>query len=249
MNIEENLNEYHDSYNSDNKFFDENHYFIGHFAKKLCNEIREKSYRSVLSLGIGHQVVNSGIRKEFEFSLQSHTILEGSLSIIKELSDKISDQKGNVELVHTYFEDYNTDKQFDLIEMGFVLEHVEDPYFILEKYSHFLKPGGTIFIAVPNAKSLHRMIGYEAGLLDNLYKLSEYDIKFGHKRYFDLDSISEVVSKAGFKINKSSGLMLKPITTGQMAVLGWTDNIYNALLKLGDNYPEIANCILIEATI
>ncbi|GIV30222.1 MAG: hypothetical protein KatS3mg028_1288 [Bacteroidia bacterium] len=33
-----------------------------------------------------------------------------------------------------YFEDFNFDKQFDRIEMGFILEHVDDPLFILNKY-------------------------------------------------------------------------------------------------------------------
>jgi len=249
MSTAENLNEFKDSYNKEFKFFDENHWFSEHYAQKICDTIRSKSLKSVLSLGIGHKVVNEIISDEFNHGLESHTILEGSIDIIDSFAKELTHHKDKIELVHTYFEEYETERQFDVIEMGFVLEHVDDPAFMLKKYSKFLKKGGVIFIAVPNAKSLHRMIGFEAGLIDDIYKLSEYDIKLGHKRYFDVDIISRMVIDSGFKIIKSSGLLLKPITTSQIAQLNWQSNIINALLKIGDNYPEISNSILIEATV
>ncbi len=249
MTKNENLNEYQDSYKEDSKYFDENHFFLEHFATRLCKVLRERSYKSVLSLGIGHQVVNGTIRKEFSHGLQLHTILEGSIDLINDLSKSIEVDREKIEFVHTYFEDYDTEKQYDIIEMGFILEHVDDPGFILNKFKKFLKPGGTIFIGVPNARSLHRLIGFEAGLLDDLYKLSEYDIRFGHKRFFDIDSIKDLVTSAGYNICSVSGLLLKPITTAQMVQLGWKSNIYNALLKIGDSFPEISNSILIEAAL
>lgn len=249
MNITENLDNYQDSYNKEFKFFDENYYFLSHFAVKVCDVLRKKSYESVLSLGVGHQIVNESIRSEFNNNLKSYTILEGSLNLINDLSLNIRDHQDKMNFVHTYFEDYQTDLLFDMIEMGFILEHVDDPGLILRKYKDYLKPNGTVFIGVPNAGSLHRLIGFEAGLLDSIYTLSEYDLRLGHKRYFDLNSISKLVIDSGYNIKNISGLLLKPITTGQMAHLGWKKNIYEALLKIGDRYPELSNGILIEATI
>ncbi len=249
MKKNENLDKYQDSYTTEFKFFDENYYFLSHFASKVCDAIRSESCESVLSLGIGHQIVNGSIRKEFENSLKSYTILEGSLDIINELSGSITEHQDKMDFVHTYFEDYQSEKIFDMIEMGFILEHVDDPALILNKFKSFLKPSGTIFIGVPNARSLHRTIGFEAGLLDDIYKLSEYDLQLGHKRYFDLNSIQQLVIDAGYKIKNICGLLLKPITASQMAKLNWDKKIYEALVKIGDNYPEISNGILIEATI
>jgi SAM-dependent methyltransferase len=248
MNRSENLNQYQDSYNKELKFSDENHWFSEHYAKKICNAIRDNNAKSVLSLGIGHKVVNEIITNEFNHGLESYSILEGSVNIINEFAKAYTGYEEKLELVHTYFEEYETTKQFDVIEMGFVLEHVDDPFFILKKYKKYLKDKGVIFIAVPNARSLHRLIGFEAGLTDDIYKLSEYDINLGHKRYFDLDMLSKMVIDSGYKIIKSSGLLLKPITTSQIAQLNWQSNIINALLKIGDDYPEISNGILIEAT-
>jgi hypothetical protein len=103
-----------------------------------------------------------------------------------------------------------------------------------------------MYIAVPNANSLHRLIGFEAGLLSDVHNLSEYDLQLGHKRYFDMDILSEMIQKANLKITNKSGILLKPITTSQMKDLGWGENVINALLNLGEKFPEISNSILIE---
>lgn len=63
-----------------------------------------------------------------------------------------------------YFEEYSPDEKFDVIIMGFVLEHVDNPDLILERYRHFLKPGGRLYIAVPNAKSLNRRLDLSLAL-------------------------------------------------------------------------------------
>lgn len=66
-------------------------------------------------------------------------------------------------------------------------------------YKKFLSDDGKIIIAVPNAEAMNRRIGYYANLLDDLHKLSDMDRLFGHKRYFDIQSIKKLVTDAGFK--------------------------------------------------
>jgi hypothetical protein len=56
---------------------------------------------------------------------------------------------------------------------------VDDPGVIVRQFSRYLAPGGAMFIVVPNARSLHRLIGHKAGLLDNLYRLSAEDLQLG----------------------------------------------------------------------
>lgn len=130
--------------------------------------------------------------------------------------------------------------------MGFVLEHVNDPLSIVKQYRQYLNPGGIIYIAVPNAKSLHRVIGHYAGLLPDMYALGPYDIELGHKRYYDLDSITNLVTEAGMQVSVQKGLMLKPITGDQMRKLEWQENIIDALFIIGEDYPAISNCIYLE---
>ena len=120
------------------------------------------------------------------------------------------------EVVEAYFETFEPQRRFDAIEMGFVLEHVDDPGLIVRRFKQFLKPGGFIGMAVPNARSLHRLIGHEAGLLDDVYKLSAEDRQLGHKRYFDLESFKRLAESEGLTVCRARGIMMKPVTTRQL---------------------------------
>jgi 2-polyprenyl-3-methyl-5-hydroxy-6-metoxy-1,4-benzoquinol methylase len=245
MSKTENLDNYNESYNAEFKHNDENMWGLQRYAIYMKNAIRQNNSKSILSLGIGHQVVSDILSNELNYSVESYDILEGSQAIIDKFV-KNEANKDKIDVILTYFENYNSDKKYDIIEMGFVLEHVDDPQEIINKYKNFLTPNGKMYIAVPNANSLHRLIGFEAGLLSDVHNLSEYDLQLGHKRYFDMDILSKMIQNANLKITNKSGILLKPITTSQMKDLGWGENVINALLNLGEKFPEISNSILIE---
>ena len=100
-------------------------------------------------------------------------------------------------------------------------------------------------LTVPNAESLHRRLGHAAGLLPDIYALSSADLEFGHKRYFTLESLVTMVQGEGLEIRKVEGLLLKPITTQQMLDLNLSEAILQAMLKVGVDYPELCNSLLI----
>jgi SAM-dependent methyltransferase len=248
MNQEENLNAYKDAYEVQFKFYDENQWYLAQYASLMSDTILKESLKSVLSLGIGHQVVSNQLLSLLkENVISNYEIVEGSASIISNFLN--ANQNISIGVHESFFENFDSVKKFDAIEMGFVLEHVDDPLLILKRFKSFLNPGGTIFVSVPNARSLHRLIGHKAGLLNNMYSLSNHDLELGHKRYFDLDTISSNIEDAGYRIVKSKGLMLKPITGDQINQLKWDNNIISALMEIGLDYPEIANCMYLEAKI
>jgi 2-polyprenyl-3-methyl-5-hydroxy-6-metoxy-1,4-benzoquinol methylase len=245
MKKKENLNAYQDAYKENFMFYNENRWYLEVYAKLISEKIIQRNYKNILSLGLGHNVVSNSLIQLLGKNLNQYIIVEGSIDIINEFEQ--NNEKSNIKLFHSYFEDFCSNVKYDSIEMGFILEHVDNPALILNRYKNFIIETGSIFIAVPNAKSLHRIIGEKAGLLDNLYKLSEYDLQLGHKRYFDLNSLEELIQSVGLKIVDKKGLMIKPITGEQIKKLGWQQNIIDALFEIGFDYPEIANCIYIEA--
>ncbi len=196
---------------------------------------------SMLELGLGH-----GYSTEyFANAFSNYTVVEGSLEIIKRFQDRYP--VSNVNIVHGFFESFETDIRFDVIGMGFVLEHVDDPAQILRHFSKMLAPGGAIFIAVPNAESLHRRIGHAAGLLPDMQALSQADLEFGHKRYFTYDSLCQLVEGEGLEVLNIEGLLLKPVTTEQLLLLDLGKSVHQALLDVGVKYPELSNSILLKA--
>ncbi len=241
----ENLNEYQEAYGPGFKFNDENISTLEWYSRRMCADMRANKVQTVLSLGIGHRIVSRNISGELKHHLKKHIILEGAAEIIDDYKRKY-DPPTQVEIVQTYFEEYYSSESFDAVEAGFVMEHVDDPKRVINHIKQFLKPGGKMYLSVPNARSLHRIIGYEAGLLDNYYKLSKHDLQLGHKRYFDLNSFTKLALDCGLKICNVEGILLKPVTGDQLTQLNLEPKVWEALLKVGVKFPDICNSIYME---
>ena len=95
------------------------------------------------------------------------------------------------------------------------MEHISDPVLVLKKVSNWLKNDGVFCVAVPNAKSLHRLIAREMGILKSEYDLNQRDHELGHYRVYDLTKLKEHVVQAGFNIIDSGGYFLKPLSNSQ----------------------------------
>jgi len=195
---------------------------------------------SLLELGLGHGYSTEYFAKYF----QRYQVIECSGEIILRFRDRFG--ISNVDIAQGYFEDFNTQERFDNIGMGFILEHVEDPDAILRRYRQFLKPGGSVFIAVPNSESLHRRLGHAAGVLPYLEQLSAADLDYGHRRYFCLRTLTYLVEHAGYQVVRSEGILLKPITTAQLIELKLSQPVLRAMLQVGVEYPELCNAILMH---
>lgn len=247
MAASENLNQYKDAYRDDFKFNDENMAMLSAYARHLINYAATLSDVKILGLGIGHRMVSQTVFALLG-NVSKFTIVEGSDEIIETYKAQ-TQVPTYVNIVNDYFENFDTTERYDILEMGFVLEHVDDPELIVTRFKKFLKPNGRIFMAVPNALGLHRRIGHAAGLLNAPYALSAEDLMLGHKRYYDYTSFTKLALHCGLRIVSTKGILLKPVTTSQMQMLNLPENVYNALFKVAEVYPELANAILIEATV
>ncbi|HEV3003143.1 MAG TPA: methyltransferase domain-containing protein [Pirellulales bacterium] len=235
------------AYGCDFKFHQENLLMLGWYARRVAQSFRAAGHSSLMSLGIGHQVVSRALPRELEDRLRRYLIVEGSQAIVDDFV-AAAPLPPSTEVVQSWFESFETSEEFDAIEMGFVLEHVDDPREVIQRFRRFVRPGGTLFVAVPNARSLHRRVGQLAGLLDDLYRLSPQDRELGHQRYFDLPMLTGLVSAAGFSVVKSEGIMLKPVTTSQLESLALPPRVIEAFFEVGVAHPDLCNAILLEAT-
>ena len=197
---------------------------------------------SLLELGIGH----GHSARHFVRHFPRHVVVEGSPKMIDRF--RALDGTGSIDVVQAMFEEFTTTEKFDVIVMGFVLEHVADPARILRRYRDFLTPRGSLFVTVPNAESLHRRLGHEAGLLDDLMQLSDADRQLGHHRLYTVASLRQAVEQAGYRVDTVEGLLLKPITTAQIKALHLPDSVLQAMLKVGVAYPDLSAGLLIQAS-
>ncbi len=241
----EHLDSLDNAYTPRFRFHDENERILQRYARHVLADIEDRQVEHLLSLGIGHRVVTTSLLQAAA-GMSSYTVIEGSPSIISDFKDAYT-LPDNVTIEEGFFEQYMSTRHFDSIEMGFVLEHVVDPSLIVRRHKEFLAPGGVMHIAVPNARSIHRLLGHHAGLLPDLYALSDHDRQLGHRHYFDLDSITSLVESAGMAVTDQRGLLLKPLTSSQLETLELPPEIYEAMCEVGDELPGCCNGVYLRA--
>lgn len=201
------------------------------------------STSSVLELGIGHGYTSN----HFSSFYRQYLVIDGSKSVIEKFRQQYPGSKA--QLIETYFEKFDTGEQFDVIIMGFVLEHVDNPALVLNRFKQFIAPGGRCFVAVPNAESLHRRFGHAAGLLPDMNTLGEGDRALGHRRLYTVTSLTTQLQDVGYKVVRREGVFLKPFTTNQIRSLDLSEEILNGMCKVGLEFPELSAALLFEAEV
>lgn len=227
------------AYQGNNIYDFDNEIMLNWYPHRVIAHSRRKE--SMLELGLGHGYTTNIFSKYFE----KYIVIDGSKAVIDNYKTRFP--QSNVLVVESYFEDYYTDESFDVINFGFILEHIDDPVSILKQYRKYLKPGGQIFVAVPNAEVMNRRLGFIAGDLKEITMMSDHDLLLGHKRYYTLHTLISDIQNAGYSVVRKEGIYLKPLSTSQMISLNLQEKYINALCELGIHYPELSCGILVEA--
>ena len=220
------------AYQGDNLYDFDNEILLTWYPQRVLHHAG--AAHSLLELGLGHGYSADIFSRRFS----RHVVLEGSPAVIGNFRDKHPDCRA--EIVETWFENFVTDERFDVIVIGFILEHVDEPLLILRRFREFLAPGGRLFLAVPNAEVLNRRLGRLAGLLDDVTTLSENDHLLGHKRFYTVATLSADIAQAGCGVDRLEGIYLKPFTTRQIVSLQLDRKIIDALCTVGIDYPELS---------
>jgi SAM-dependent methyltransferase len=216
----------------------ENDLILHWYPKRIID--RFGHCNTLLELGLGHGFTAN----IFNAACDKHVIVEGSQVVIDLF--KGNQPKFSATVIHDYFEEFDTGELFDIIIMGFILEHVEDPSLLLSKYKKFLKPSGRIFVAVPNAKSLNRRLGLELGMINDIYGLNANDLALGHKRQFCLDTLRKLLIDNGYQVMHEEGIYLKPLPLAVLRTLTDFEANLQAMLRVGVDFPDLCVGLLME---
>jgi len=235
------LDKHAEAYTDNTQYDFDNEVMLKWYSERIVALTQDAS--SLLELGLGHGYTTN----IFSQNIQRHVVLEGSSAVIENYKHKFPNCRS--EMIETLFETYNTTECFDVIVLGFILEHVDDPAAILRQYKNYLSPNGQIFVSVPNAEVMNRRLGHLAGMLPNMKTLSEYDLLLGHQRYYTAETLTKELTDSGYEIVHMEGIYLKPFTSSQMSSLKLEPSVYSALCHMGVNYPELSCGLLAQARI
>ena len=216
----------------------DNEIILKWYAKRIVETTKQAD--SLLELGLGYGYTTN----IFSETIRDHFVIEGSKAVIDNFRKNFPNCKA--EITEALFEEFQTEKQFEIIVMGFVLEHVDDPVAVLKHYKKFLTNTGRIFASVPNAEVLNRRLGNAMGLLPDMQLLSEHDHVLGHQRYYTSETFTADAKQAGYEVVRLEGIYLKPFTTKQMVSLNLDKSVLDALCQVGVDYPELSCAMLAE---
>lgn len=238
--METNLDEYASAYTGDIMYDFDNEIMLKWYSSRVLS--LSDGAQSLLELGLGHGHTTELLSGNFS----RHLVLDGSSKVIENFKKKYPTCHVDVEEV--FFEKFESHEKFDVILLGFILEHVDDPVAVMSRFSRFLSPGGKMFLSVPNAECMNRRLGNLAGLLDDVTTFSTNDHLLGHKRFYTVDTLKRDIEKANYSIDRLEGIYLKPFTSAQMISLELNKDILDALCLLGVDYPALSCGLLAEVS-
>lgn len=163
------------------QFIWKHHYLIFNFYKEIIKSLSDDD--NVLEVGSGHglfllevlKVINN--KNAIDVIDISPSSIEMTKAIVKSISSELEDRV-NFRIMD--INDYITDKKYDIVTMGEVIEHVEDPLTILKSLHGLLNDDGRLFVTTcANCPAI-----------DHVY-------------YFaNIEEIKQLIFEAGFYVEK-----------------------------------------------
>lgn len=156
--------------------------------------------------------INGEIEKELPSYYQRIICIDKDEDILNTFKSNI--QSNKFELIEDNLEAINIERlgdiKFDTILALHILEHLEDPINFLKTLKPLLADKGKIIIVVPNAQSIHRLLGVAMNIIQSEYDLGIADKRVGHKRIFDMPLLKKTIKSAKLKILDMNGIFFKP---------------------------------------
>jgi len=158
--------------------------------------------------------------------------------------------KDSVKFVHSMFEEAVLPDKYDNIILTHVLEHIDDPVFVLKRINdEWISDTGRFFLVCPNANAPSRQIAVKMGLITHNAAVTPAEEKHGHRITYSLDTLERDAKAAGLKVVHRSGIFFKALANFQWDKLLNTDIISKEYLEgcyeLGQLYPDLCSSIFL----
>lgn len=205
--------------------------------QQVLRSIKRHAHRRVLEVGCGL----APMFLEFD-DYEALVVVEPSDQFVERARSRAADR---VEFRLGFLEDVapTLRRDFDFVVVSSLLHEVPDPAGLLRAIHAVCSPHTVVHFNVSNARSLHRLLAHEMGLLDDLFAPSETAKKFQRHTMFDLASLRAALERAGFVVLESGSYFVKPFTNEQMSRLLasgiLTPAMLDGLSRMAKYVPEL----------
>lgn len=204
-----NLDSYKDNY-TNKDHYDFERFQVQYRRKNVLFNLKKYTHKTILEVGCGVDPLFKYID-----DYQSFTVVEPSEEFYS-IAEKLCVNDKRISLINDFIENINTEEKFDFIVISSLLHEIKNDELILNSIRSLSHQDTVVYINVPNAKSFHRLLALESGLIDSIYQKSSNQIKFQQSHTYDIDALEILVKNAGFSVIESGSYFLKPFTHKQM---------------------------------
>lgn len=122
-----------------------NHYQLFRFFQTTLHHARPTRY---LEVGAGHGLfIRDALRRFPSLEVDVCEISAASIAIAQQILAALGVRIADVRFTHSDFFAFSSDRRFDFITAGEVLEHVQNPVGFLVRMRDFLAPHGTVYLS------------------------------------------------------------------------------------------------------
>lgn len=176
IDFDSSLIDYSSNYNNCQAYSNAFNEHINKITNKIVDKIIDKS--SVLEIGCGNgyflrELHNSNKNAFFYGYDESYVPIPDDINL------------PNIQFFNKYYQ--KTDQLFDFIILRHVIEHIENPYSMLELIYHSLSDNGVFYIETPAFEWI-------------MHNSMIYDICYEHCSYFTKDTLTHMLNKIGFEL-------------------------------------------------
>jgi SAM-dependent methyltransferase len=223
--------------------------------RKCCELIQNRTDESsqILEIGPGFTPVAERLAR-----FRSYLGIEPGAKPFSAIASRFADDE-RINFCNSSFNEMEsqlTGSHFDVIVSSGVLgEGGVNPEDFLAQVGRLMGPSSIAYINVPNANSMHRVIGKAAGYLDNLNELSPRQAALGVRELFDLQKLRDTIiaSVPNARIEGSGSFFLKPFTHKQLdATLRAQfidESVLEGLYQSSEFFPEFGAEIFVTFSV
>ena len=163
------------------------------FHQQLQNIITKNKVKTAIELGGFPGYYAVFLRKYFKLDV---TLLDYFVHppITRELLKSNGLQETDIHIVETDLFNYTPEQQYDLVLSCGLIEHFHDTADIISRHIAFVKPGGTLFITLPNFKALN-------GWFQKKFDLENYNKH--NINCMDPALLADICKRAGLEVVQS----------------------------------------------
>lgn len=171
--------------------------YYANIRNEMLSYIPKKPKR-VLEIGCGEGLFGKKLKELYGCEVWGIELFPESAAVAKKNLDKVL--VGDVAVAI----DKLPNNYFDCVVCNDVLEHLEDPYSVIERLRAKLVKNGIIVSSIPNVRYFHNLYSLimakeweyqDAGILDKT-----------HLRFFTINSIRNMFTRHGYEIVKLEGI-------------------------------------------